>query len=206
MQFETEQAKREREIYRLKNLELAQANLDLQALAERTRDLVAQLERQALTDALTGIANRRHADTRLSEEFVRARRFGHALSVAVCDIDDFKRINDTFSHQIGDEVLRAVARLLEDSLRAVDLVARYGGEEFLLLFPETSASGAVTVCQELCHKVANYPWDTLAPGLKVTLSIGLTDDTSVRNHEKATALADAKLYEAKRAGKNQVRG
>ena len=204
VQFETEQAEQEREVYRLKNVELAHANAELQALNAKATNLLAQLERQAKEDALTGLSNRRHADLRLREEFARARRFNHALSVALCDIDDFKKINDTFSHHLGDEVLRVVARLFQDHVRKVDTVARYGGEEFLLLFPETSGAGAFTVCRELCQKVAAYPWGTLALGLSVTLSIGVSDDSSAVNHEKLVALADAKLYEAKRKGKNRV--
>ena len=205
VQFETEQAEKEREIYRLKNVELAHANLELQALNDKATNLLAQLERQAKEDALTGLYNRRHADLRLREEFVRARRFEHPLSVALCDIDNFKKINDTFSHHIGDEVLRVVARLFQGHLREVDTAARYGGEEFLLLLPETPVEDAFTVCGDLCRKVAAYPWDTLAHGLRVTLSIGVSNDGRVADHEKLTALADAKLYEAKRGGKNQVR-
>ncbi len=205
VQFETEQAEREREIYRLKNVELAHANAELHRLNEQATELLARLERQAKEDALTGLHNRRHADARLREEFVRARRFGHAFSVALCDIDNFKSINDTFSHAVGDEVLRTVARLLKEGLREVDTAARYGGEEFVLLLPETSLQGASAVCDELCRKVAAHPWGAVAPGLKVTLSIGLSSDTSVSDCEKQVALADAKLYEAKHSGKNQVR-
>ena len=204
VQFETEQAEREREIYRLKNVELVHANEELHRLNEQAAGLLARLERQAKEDALTGLYNRRHADTRLREEFVRARRFGHPLSVALCDIDNFKSINDTFSHATGDEVLRVVAKLLE-GLRETDTAARYGGEEFLLLFPETAAPGAYTACDELRQRVAAYPWEAVAPGLGVTLSIGLSDDTGVPDHEKLVALADAKLYEAKHSGKDQVR-
>ena len=203
--FETERAEKEREIYRLKNVELARANAELQALNEQMTELLEQLERQAKEDALTGLYNRRHADLRLGEEFARSRRFDHALSVALCDVDDFKTINDTFSHQIGDEVLRVVARLLKERLREVDTAARYGGEEFLLLLPETPLRDAVMICGELCRKVAAYPWDTLASGLRVTLSVGVADDKRVVDHEKLTALADAKLYEAKRGGKNRVK-
>ena len=211
--FESERAEREREIYRLKNVELAtmvEALNERQAVLRQVNidksELVAKLERQAREDALTGLANRRHADLRLREEFTRARRFNHALSVALCDIDDFKIVNDTFSHQVGDEVLRTVARLFTEHLREVDTVARYGGEEFLLLFPKTAAQGALAVCAGLCRKLASYPWNALVPGLEVTLSIGLADDTSVPHCEKLLALADAKLYEAKRAGKNRVQG
>ena len=206
VQFETEQAEREREIYRLKNVELAHANSELQALNQQATELLAQLERHAKEDALTGLYNRRYADGKLHEEFERARRFGHPLSVALCDVDNFKGINDTFSHQTGDEVLRTVAQLLKKQLREVDTVARYGGEEFLLLLPETPAQSALNVCEKLRRAVAAHPWDALAPGLKVTLSIGLSNDISVLNCEKLVALADAKLYDVKRSGKNRVQG
>lgn len=205
VQFETERAERESEIYRLKNVELAQANADLQKLNEQATGLLEQLERQAQEDALTGLYNRRYADAQLHEAFLRARRFGHTLSVALLDIDNFKRINDTFSHAVGDEVLRVVARLFKAELREIDTVARYGGEEFVLLLPETSARAAAAVCDRLRLEVAAYPWSTVAPGLRVTLSIGLSDELSVPTYEKLVALADGKLYEAKHSGKNQVR-
>ncbi len=206
VQFETEQAEREREIYRLKNVELARANAELQNLNAQMAELLEQLERQAKEDALTGLYNRRYADLRLQEEFLRARRFGHALSVALLDIDNFKRVNDTFSHAVGDEVLRTVAGLFRAALRETDLVARYGGEEFVLLLPETAAQDAVTVCDKLRRRVEAYPWSTVAPGLEVTLSIGVSDELCVPTYEKLVALTDGKLYEAKRSGRNQVRG
>ena len=205
VQFETEQAEKEREIYCLKNVELAHANEALRRLNAQATGLLERLERQAREDALTGLSNRHHADARLREEFLRARRFGHPLSVALCDVDNFKNVNDTFSHAVGDEVLRVITRLLKNHLREVDTAARYGGEEFLLLLPEASLSDALAVCNILCQRVAAYAWDKVAPGLTVTLSIGLSNDASVLDSEKLVALADAKLCEAKRAGKNQVK-
>lgn len=212
VRFETEQAERERELYRLKNVELAGVVADLEASSrslqkanEQKTVLMAQLEKQAREDPLTGLANRRYFSERLAHELGRARRFGSSLSVALCDIDDFKGVNDTFSHGLGDEVLRAVAKLLDENSRAVDTVSRYGGEEFVMLLPETSAPAAAVACEKVRRAVETFPWSALHPGLVVTLSVGVADDATVADFEALIALADAKLYEAKRNGKNQVR-
>ena len=210
VRFEIEQAERERELYRTKNAELAAVNRELELLAASLRQadaersaLLVRLEHQAHEDPLTGLHNRRYFDARLAEEFGRARRFATPLSVVFCDIDDFKRVNDRFSHQLGDKVLVTVATLLGRHLRDVDTVARYGGEEFMLLLPGTAARGAAVSCEKIRRAVEVHPWETLAPGLAVTLSMGLSDDaTSDPTHllEKA----GDKLYEAKRGGKNRV--
>ena len=212
VQFEIEQAEKETEIYRLRNVELAQANEGLRTLTESLQranhqksQLLKRLEQQAREDALTGLYNRRHFDAQLAQEFARTRRFGYNLSVMVCDLDDFKKINDRFSHRIGDEVLRVVARLLQESVREIDTVARYGGEEFVGYFPETSASEASLICERIWHAITTYPWDSVHPDLQVTTSIGITDDIRVLDYEKMLSLADDKMYEAKRSGKNQVR-
>ena len=140
----------------------------------------------------------------LEREYARSRRYDHAFSVVVCDIDHFKRVNDDFSHQMGDEVLRRVAQLLRGSVRQSDTAACYGGEEFVLLFPETSAQDAARVTQRIRVSVADYPWHTLHPDLKVTLSAGVSDDPDAASFDKLVSLADRKLYEAKRGGRNRV--
>ncbi len=169
--------------------------------AEARAEALAEL---ATRDALTGLHNRRYLDEKLAEEFARARRYRHPLTVAICDIDDFKRINDRFSHALGDQTLRRLARLIRGELRENDVVARYGGEEFVILFPETSKGEAAKACQKLCEAVAAFDWGALQPGLGVTLSIGLADDLSLVDHEKLLHLADTRLYEAKFGGKNRV--
>ena len=212
IQFEIEQAEKETEIYRLRNVELAQANEGLRVLTESLQQasqqktqLLKQLEQQAREDALTGLYNRRHFDAQLAREFTRTRRFGLKLSVMICDLDNFKRINDRFSHRIGDEVLRAVARLLRENVREVDTVARYGGEEFVGFFPETSAREAEIICERIWQAILNYPWQSVHEDLVVTASVGLTDNVKVLDYEKMLSLADDKMYEAKRNGKNQVK-
>ena len=210
--FEVEQAEQDKEIYRLKNVELAEVIDELNALTESLQqanqeksELLELLERQANEDGLTGLYNRRYLDLQLENEFARARRSGHPLSVAVFDIDNFKQVNDTFSHQVGDEVLKQVSHLLTENVRQIDTVARYGGEELVIIFPETTAEEAVAVCDRIRAAVEGYPWAQINSDLRVTVSTGVSSDLDVPNHEKLVGKADDKLYEAKHNGKNQVR-
>ena len=209
--LELERAEKDAELERLRNHDLAAANAALRttlaengALLSQLQDQAARLERLTREDALTGLSNRRHLEEQLALEFSRARRYGHALCAALVDIDDFKRVNDTLSHRIGDEVLRTVATIFRRFVREIDLVARYGGEEFTLVFPRTSLAGGVAVCERIREAVAAYPWTDVHPELSVTLSIGVAADLTLKDHEKLLALADDNLYRAKRAGKNRV--
>ena len=212
VRYEVEQAEKEKEIYRLKNVELAGAVgalHDLTASLQKANDdkacLLKKLERLSHEDALTGLFNRRYVDNKLEEEFARAGRYGHPLSVTVCDIDHFKRVNDTFSHAMGDAVLKKVSELLQGGVRQSDTVARYGGEEFVVVFPETPAENAARIVERIRAAVATYPWHTLHPDLKVTVSAGISGDLAVESYEKLIGHADKKLYEAKHNGRNQVR-
>ncbi|HEX5708560.1 MAG TPA: tetratricopeptide repeat-containing diguanylate cyclase [Pyrinomonadaceae bacterium] len=209
---EVERAEREAEIYRLRNVELAEAYRGLKAadeqktaLLEQLRGQAGELERQSKEDALTGLSNRRHFDAQLAQEFARARRFGRDLSVVMADLDDFKRVNDELSHAVGDEVLRRVAEILRAGCRRIDVVARYGGEEFVLLLVETTAEQARVLCEKLCEAVREYDWREVHPRLtRVRLSLGLSGDARAPTPEALLAVADAKLYEAKRTGKDRV--
>ncbi|HSV98031.1 MAG TPA: GGDEF domain-containing protein [Spirochaetota bacterium] len=163
------------------------------------------LARQSKEDFLTGLFNRRYLEILLSQEFARASRYKLKLSVAMADIDHFKIINDTFSHQVGDEVLRVIAKLFNQSIRSFDIIARYGGEEFVLILPETDIAEAVMVCERIRKTVEDHDWSSIAQGLSVTISFGVTDDMSRKNYEKILYLADVRLYEAKNGGRNQVR-
>jgi len=196
---ELEQSRAQQEIERLRNVELAAANM---RLADQAREL-GELSRR---DGLTGLLNRRHLDERLSAEFDRARRYGSPLSVAMADLDLFKVINDTHSHAVGDEVLRRTAGVLLTALRKVDLVARYGGEEFALVFPETQLAQALIACEKLRASIEATEWAEVAPGLHVTISVGVASGTGFTSWEALLAAADARLYEAKRRGRNQVSG
>lgn len=195
---ELEQARAQQEIDRLRTVELAEANA---RLAHQAHEL-AELSRR---DPLTGLLNRRHLDERLAEEFDRARRYGSPLSVAMLDVDHFKAVNDGHSHAVGDEVLRRVAELLSSSVRRSDLAARYGGEEFALVFPETELAAAAAACEKLRVSIETHPWGALAAGLTVTVSAGVAAGTDLPSWERLLSAADARLYEAKRDGRNCVR-
>jgi len=166
-------------------------------------ELLRQLARE---DGLTGLANRRWLDTQLAHEAERARRYRHPLSVAMIDVDHFKRINDRCSHRVGDEVLRRLAGLLRGACRQVDVVGRYGGEEFVLLLPETPLMAASAVCEKLRQRIAALHVGDLHPDLvQVTASIGLAGaEGAAVQAEALVQAADAQLYRAKAEGRNRV--
>lgn len=163
----------------------------------------------SLRDALTGLGNRRHADRRLAAELARARRTGAPLSVALLDIDHFKRVNDEHGHAIGDRVLAATGATLAARVRASDTAARYGGEEFLLVMPDTDAQRALEVVERIRASVAvqaGAPGPGPVPDAplpEVRLSAGIA---TLHTDETLTALlarADAALYRAKAAGRDR---
>ncbi len=164
-----------------------------------------KLERQAVTDALTGLYNRRYLDAKLADAFETAKRTHQPLAVSINDIDFFKKINDRFSHQTGDDVLRIVAKLLHKTVREGTTVARYGGEEFVIVFPNTDLQTAVAECEKVRKAIESYDWKTVHPELAVTISMGVCADLSHINSEKFLSAADEKLYDAKHNGRNQVR-
>jgi len=186
--------------------ELREANAAKEQLLAELREKSLLLERQSKEDALTGLANRRQLDEQLTTEITRAERFAHPLSVALADLDHFKQVNDTHGHALGDEVLRIAAAVLRSHCRSIDVVARWGGEEFALVFPETDAAGARVVCEKIREALAGYAWQGIAPGIQVTLSIGVAEAFPGMDGAGAFARADANLYEAKRAGRNRVVG
>ena len=165
------------------------------------------VSQQALTDELTGLANNRALRDWLAREAARAERFGHDLSLLMLDIDDFKRVNDTYGHLQGDSVLRMVGEILESEARAVDRPARYGGEEFVVALPETDTEGAAGLADRIRSRIAaaDVPRVDGDGAIRVTASVGVASiPATARDVQELIAVADAALYEAKRAGKDRV--
>jgi len=171
----------------------------LAAMFERSR-LISGLVDLANTDELTGLANRRRLFDALEQEMHRARRSSRPLTVAVLDLDHFKRYNDSFGHSAGDDLLRRFAARMTRRVRAQDLVARYGGEEFCLILPETDADGALLLVDAL--RASGAGEDLL--GRRVTFSAGLATWDGAETVEDLVFRADASLYRAKAAGRNRV--
>jgi diguanylate cyclase (GGDEF)-like protein len=163
------------------------------------------VERQALVDGLTGLANRRQCEEVLASELARVERFGGPLSVVVADLDWFKDVNDRHGHPSGDAVLREVAVLLQETLRDIDLAGRWGGEEFVLILPGTDLAGGAQVAERIRAALARRIVLAVdGTSIPVTASFGVAATPPATTAAELFAAADAALYEAKRAGKNRV--
>ena len=165
--------------------------------------LLGQLERQALSDALTGLPNRRAFEAEAARRGARAKRSGSAITVGVADIDHFKKINDQHGHATGDEVLCAMSAVIAQAGRATDFVARIGGEEFGLLFPDAMPETARAVAERMRRAVADFPVVTMqGQQLHVTISIGLAPFEGTLT--ESLSKADSALYAAKNGGRNRT--
>jgi diguanylate cyclase len=204
LQFDVEQARQQEEIYRLRNVELAKANEELRLLQERLEEKNRELHRITIEDSLTGLRNRRYVADQLPQEIKRAKRHGRPLCVAMCDIDHFKSVNDDYSHAFGDDVLRRIAKVFLNTARESDTVSRYGGEEFLVILPDTDLAGAEVLAERIRAAVSELVFGEMAPGLRVTMSIGIAQLAPGRDERELLAEADARLYEAKRSGRDRI--
>jgi diguanylate cyclase (GGDEF)-like protein len=190
IEYETERLKHEANLERGRRNELEATN--------------KELEKLSLEDSLTGAHNRRYLESFLGHEIARFVRHKSELSLVMLDLDHFKRINDSFSHAVGDRVLVMLTQILRSSSRKSDVIARIGGEEFVVVMPDTSFVQAQIACERFRVAVEGYDWQALHPGLLVTASFGLVQAGPECTEEALLALADEKLYEAKRNGRNRV--
>ncbi len=175
------------------------------AVALENARLFAEVQNLAITDAVTGIHNRRHAYHLALKEFNRARRYGRALSVIVVDVDHFKGVNDTYGHAAGDRVLQYLADLCRKSLRDIDILGRFGGEEFVIILPETELSGGIAVAERLRENIARMAVHVPRGIISVTVSAGVAGlDDNASDLDQLIDNADRAMYVAKRAGRNRV--
>ena len=174
---------------------------------ERLRDSVQMSIEMAITDALTGLHNRRYMESHLATLIEQAASRGKPLSALVVDIDYFKSINDTHGHDAGDDVLREFALRLKKSIRGIDLACRYGGEEFVVVMPETDMAVATMVAERLRRRIASEPF-SISQGsdrIEVTISVGIAAIGDAQDSAQALLKrADQALYRAKRDGRNRV--
>jgi len=186
-----------------RNQNLAAADVEKTALLQTIQMQAEAFARQAREDALTGLPNRRFFDLRCAQAFIAAKAANRNLVVAIADIDHFKRINDQYSHQCGDQVLKSIADAMAKSIGSVGMVARYGGEEFAIFFHESALDVATVLLSKVCADVHSLSFSGCL-NLQVSISIGVTDSPSAETYERALAHADTLLYQAKAAGRNQV--
>jgi two-component system cell cycle response regulator len=168
--------------------------------------LYERVHKMAIQDGLTGAYNHTHFHDLLKQELMRSQRYRRPFGVVMMDIDHFKKVNDAFGHQVGDEALRALANRCREELRETDVLGRYGGEEFVVLLPETGLKRAIMVAERLRRSVAEMSLSTEKGPLKMTISIGVTawPDCGADDPSGIIARADAALYNAKHRGRNRV--
>ena len=162
------------------------------------------VERQALLDGLTGLANRRSVEETLRTEVARSRRFDDKLCVVMADLDDFKVVNDTYGHPVGDDALRLFAETLRATVREMDVAGRWGGEEFVLVLPGTDASGGARLAERARVALEGCALEVDGDRVPLTASFGVAELSPTADVRELVAAADAALYEAKRTGKNRV--
>ena len=187
---------------------IIQMRTSLVVLTRKLDTANQELRRLSSSDGLTGIANRRLFDHTLDLEWRRAKRSNGQIALIMCDVDYFKKFNDTFGHQAGDDCLRQVAQTLQNTLeRGGDSVARYGGEEFAIILPNTTLDGARVVADKMRQAVSNLQLPhPLSPHRFVTLSLGVSSSTPSEQDVSQTLIesADRALYAAKNGGRNRV--
>ncbi len=193
----------EREARLAEQLQVLLARLnEMEAEASQARQIIEDQRTRATQDHLTGLPNRAAYDIRLNEELLKKSRTGGSLSVIVCDVDHFKKINDTYGHLAGDKVLQLLASTLRKHLRNGDFIARYGGEEFVALLPGATADDALMVAEKLRERVQACPFNFRGERVTITMSFGISEYRTLEAPETVFERTDKALYKAKESGRN----
>jgi len=209
--FELERIEHEKEVYRLRNEELATALKEVEQLRDSLQKRNHELSELVIRDPLTAVFNRRWFFSQLDVEIDRSTRHGRPLSIALIDLDHFKEVNDTLGHAVGDQVLVTASTILMRSTRKTDNIARYGGEEFAIIMPDSDAPQALTVCEKLRKLFEACDWSSCGGLQSLTFSAGVACVGELSAHSASAAKemieqADTRLYEAKALGRNRIVG
>lgn len=186
----------------IENLDVPDANKT--EVIKKINFMYTQTKQLTITDNLTRLFNRRHFDFEFEREFKRAKRYKNDLSIAIIDIDFFKKINDTYGHSCGDYILRETAFIIKDNFRQTDIVCRYGGEEFGIILTETSKETSHIPLERLRKRIENNKFLYKGQPINLTVSIGVTSNTDFESLSEMFDEADKALYQAKTNGRNMV--
>ncbi len=177
---------------------------ELKLKNKQLEDLLDKVNYMAITDALTGLYNRRRFHDVLTSEYERAKRYGTPFSLVMLDIDYFKKINDNFGHDVGDAVLKEVSDILLKSIRDIDTAARYGGEEFMVILPNTDKAHATIVAERMRQAIENHDFAGLDRTMSVSIGISGMPDAKVEHEDRLIRCADFAMYRAKQLGRNRT--
>ena len=186
------------------NLKICRIKDSLEELNSELVSTQSELEKQAITDSLTGLFNRRLLFQVMQREILRYERYKHPFCVMLLDLDHFKKVNDTFGHSVGDDALRAFSAVLKEVARQQDVVARTGGEEFCILLPEINQKEASQAAERIRKLTARTPLDISEYSVPLTVSIGISEIKANENADGIYQRADMALYKAKSSGRNRV--
>lgn len=177
---------------------------ELRMKNKQLEELLHKVNYMAITDALTGLFNRRRFHDVLTSEFERAKRYATPFSLVMLDIDHFKRVNDVFGHSVGDSVLKEVATIMKNSIREIDTASRYGGEEFIAILPNTARENARVVAERIRLMIGQHAFGGIDRNITVSIGISGMPDAKAESEEKLIRCADFALYRAKQLGRDRT--
>lgn len=177
---------------------------ELRIKNEQLEELLHKVNHMAITDALTGLYNRRKFHDTLTSEFARAKRYDTPFSLIMIDIDHFKEVNDNYGHNAGDAVLKGVSSLILKNTREIDTASRFGGEEFMVILPNTDFNNAKVFAERMLMAIGCYSFPDINETITVSIGIGGMPDSNIENEDQVIRCADIALYRAKQSGRNRV--